>query len=305
MKNRRGLTLTILSNITSNYGESLGNVASIQKVFKNGEIFATRSRESMKNALMVQSGMYEDLKVVVDGATQKAVDQSLNASNCMALEGGYMNTAVGKEKMTFIRNSSFYLTDAIACEPFVNESRFHNNLYLASTFAKSQGINLQNQAKDSGLMPYNYEYDKNFKIYSITFDLEMVGVDENFKNEASQEEKANRVNMILDSIENLHLIVKGNLDNAEPLFIVGGISERKTHVFENVVKVKDGRLIITEDLQDKIKKGYKVGLLEGENFKNEKEVMSKLSPLSITKFFDELKEEVVEYYKNAKKYYEV
>ncbi|MGL5100834.1 MAG: type I-B CRISPR-associated protein Cas7/Cst2/DevR, partial [Fusobacteriaceae bacterium] len=94
MKNKRGLTLTILSNITSNYGESLGNVASIQKVFKNGEIFATRSRESMKNSLMVQSGMYEDLKVVVDGATQKAVDTSLNASNCRALEGGYMNTAV-------------------------------------------------------------------------------------------------------------------------------------------------------------------------------------------------------------------
>lgn len=305
MENIKGLTLTILSNITSNYGEGLGNVASIQKVFKNGEIFATRSRESMKNSLMVQSGMYEDLQVVVDGATQKKVDSSLNASNCRALEGGYMNTAVGKDKMTYIRNSSFYMTDAIACEPFVNESRFHNNLYLASTFAKSQGINLQNQAKASGLMPYNYEYDKNLKIYSITFDLEMIGVDENFKSEASQEEKAERVNQILDGIENLHLIVKGNLDNAEPLFVVGGLTDRKTHIFENVVKVKNGNLIVTKDLQDKIERGYKVGLLEGENLKNEKKVIEKLSPMSISKFFDELKTEVVEYYKNSKKHYEV
>ncbi|MGL5125109.1 MAG: type I-B CRISPR-associated protein Cas7/Cst2/DevR, partial [Fusobacteriaceae bacterium] len=211
----------------------------------------------------------------------------------------------GKEKMTYIRNSSFYMTDAIACEAFVNESRFHNNLYLASTFAKSQGINLQNQAKASGLMPYNYEYDKNLKVYSITFDLEMIGVDENFKNESSQDEKAERMNQILDGIENLHLIVKGNLDNAEPLFIVGGLTDRKTHVFENVVKVKSGNLIITADLQDKINKGYKVGLLEGENLKNEKEVIDKLSPMSVTKFFDELKEEVVEYYKNSKKHYEV
>lgn len=305
MKNIKGLTLTVLSNITSNYGEGLGNVASIQKVFKNGEIFATRSRESMKNSLMIQSGMYKDLEVVVDGATQKKVDSSLNTSNCKALEGGYMNTSVGKEKMTYIRNSSFYMTDAIACEPFVNESRFHNNLYLASTFAKSKGINLQNEAKASGLMPYNYEYDKNLKIYSITFDLEMIGIDENFKNESSQDEKAERVNQILDGIESLHLVVKGNLDNAEPLFIVGGLTDRKTHVFENVVKVKSGNLIITADLQDKINKGYKVGLLEGENLKNEKEIIDKLSPMSITKFFDELKEEVVQYYKNSKKHYEV
>lgn len=292
MENIKGLTLTIVSNITSNYGEGLGNIASIQKVFKNGEIFATRSRESMKNAIMVQSGMYQDLKVVVDGATQKAVDITRDASNCRALEGGYMNTS----NLTYIRNSSFYLTDAVSCEAFVNESRFHNNLYLASTFAKDEGKNLQNEAKICGLMPYNYEYDKNLKIYSITFDLEMVGKDPNFKTEALQKEKADRVNTILDTIENLHLIVKGNLDNAEPIFIVGGLSNRKTHIFENVVKVKGGRLLITSDLQDKIKKGYKVGLLEGENLINEKEIVDKLSPMSITNFFDELKSEVIKYY---------
>ena len=101
MKNKEkknlGLTLTIICNITSNYGESLGNASSVQKVFKNGKIYATRSRESMKNAIMTQSGMYDDLKVVVDEkatqkVTQKEVTEKLNASNCRALEGGYMNT---------------------------------------------------------------------------------------------------------------------------------------------------------------------------------------------------------------------
>lgn len=38
-------------------------------------------------------------------------------------------------------------------------------------------------------MPYQYEYDKSLKIYSITIDLEMIGKDENFEGEADAKEK--------------------------------------------------------------------------------------------------------------------
>ena len=297
MKNIKALTLTILARMTANYSDSLGNVASTQKVYRDGKIYAMRSRESMKNAIMVESGMYDDLTVTVDGATQKEVREDMNASNCKALEGGYMNTSVGKDKLTFIRNSSFYLTDAIACEPFINEPRFHNNLHLATTYAKDNGLNVQNDAKAVGLMPYNYEYDKSLKAYSITFDLEMIGKDENFNNaEAEPKEKADRVIAILDAIENLNLTVKGNLDNAEPIFIIGGLGNRKTHVFENVVRVKGDKLIITEDLIEKKNGGYDAGLLRGENFINEEEIVQKLNTISITKFFDDLKGQVKKYY---------
>lgn len=294
---KRSLTLTIVANMTSNYGESLGNVASVQKVFKKGNTYAIKSRESLKNAIMVQSGMYDDLQVTVDGATQKVVSEELNATNCRALEGGYMNTKVGKEGLTYIRNSSFYLTDAISCEPFVLENRFHNNLYLASTYAKANEKNVQNNAKEVGLMPYNYEYDKSFKIYSLTIDLTKIGKDENFSSEeASKEEKIHRVNSILEAAENLNLIVKGNLDNAEPLFVVGGLSDRMTHRFENVVNVSGGKLKITKDLKDKIAKGYRVALLEGENFENEMEIIKELNPVSMTEFFDNLKADVKNYF---------
>lgn len=72
-------------------------------------------------------------------------------------------------------------------------------------------------------MPYQYEYDKSLKVYSLTIDLEMIGKDDNFaqeKNykEADNKEKADRVKSILDAVENLSLTVKGNLDNAEPVF---------------------------------------------------------------------------------------
>lgn len=296
MKNIKALTLTVVSKMTSNYSESLGNIASVQKVFQNGKIYSIRSKESIKNAIMVQSGMYEDLEVQVDGVTQKKVSQELNATNNRALEGGYMNAS---KQGTYIRNSSFYFTDAISCNEFVSETRFHNNLYLATKFALDNNLNLQDNAKATGLMPYQYEYDKSLKVYSLTIDLEMIGKDKNFTTEeASNEEKADRVNSILTAVENLSLVVKGNLDNAEPLFVVGGLSNRKTHYFENVVQVTGNKLDLSDELLDRINDNYKVGLLRGQTFNNENEIIEKLNPVTVAKFFDDLREDVIKYYNN-------
>lgn len=294
---KKALTLTVVANMTSNYSEGLGNIASVQKVFRNRKVYTIRSRESLKNAIMVQSGMYDDLQTEENGATQKLANIELNASNCRALEGGYMNT----KGTTNIRKSSFYLTDAISCESFVNETRFHNNLYLATNLAKAKNINLQEKAGEAGLMPYQYEYDKSLKVYSMTIDLEMIGKDENFENEpnyeeADNKEKADRVNAILDAIENLSLTVKGNLDNAEPVFVVGGLSNRKTHYFENVVKVEEDRLVVSTDLVEKVAKGYNTGLLRGQTFINEGEIEEKLNPMSVISFFDKLREDVNAYF---------
>ena len=282
--------------MTSNYGEGLGNIGSVQKVYRNGKSYAIRSRESMKNAIMVQSGLYDDLEVQVDkSVNQKAVSKDINASNNRALEGGYMNTSNG----TKIRKSSFYLTDAISFNSFVNETRFHNNLYLAQTYAKKTGISVQDKAKEAGLMPYQYEYDKSLKKYSITIDLDRIGVDENYNAEANSEEKIYRVNALLDTVKTLTMVVKGNLDNAEPVFVVGGIGDRKTHYFDNVVQMENLRLKLGDDLKKKLSEGYKLGLLEGYNFENEDQIKSELNPISIENFFDNLYEEVRAYYEGA------
>lgn len=290
----KSVTLTVIANMTSNYGEGLGNISSVQKVFKNGKTYAARSKESLKNAIMVQSGLYDDLETSLDKkVNQKVVSKDLNVTNCRALEGGYMNTSDN----TYVRKSSFYLTDAVSCDEFINEYRFHNNLYLATNYAKHNNINLQGNAQKAGLMPYQYEFDKSLKIYSLTIDLDMIGRDENFDSEeASAEEKAYRVNSILDAVKNLSLIVKGNLDNAEPIFVVGGIINRKTHYFENLVKVKNDKLEITEELKDRINNGCYVGFLEGGNFENEVQIKEELKPLTVSKFFSNLEEEVRKYY---------
>ncbi len=294
MKN--SLTLTVVANMTSNYSENLGNIGNVQKVFKKGKMYSIRSKESLKYAIMTQSGLYKDLKTQVDGAAQKFVDENCNVSNNRALEGGYMST----KGTTYVRNSSFYLTDAISCDEFINETRFHNNLGLATNRAKDLGITVQEgtgKKNEVGLMPYQYEYDKSLKVYSISIDLEMVGKDINFgEKEAENKEKAERVNLILDAVEKLSLVVRGNLDNAEPIFVVGGLCDRKTHYFENVVNVKNNKLNISEDLQNKLSKGYKAGLLKSGVLENEDEVSQKLNTINIDSFFDELKAEVNSYY---------
>ncbi|MCH5297773.1 MAG: type I-B CRISPR-associated protein Cas7/Cst2/DevR [Ruminococcus sp.] len=289
--NKKALTLTIIANMTSNYGEGLGNISSVQKIYKNGKEYATRSRESLKNAICVQSGLYDDLQTSLDGAMQKLVTEDINAATCRALEGGYMST----KDVTYIRNSSFYLTDAIATTSFINDTRFHNNLYLATNFAKANNLNVQNNAGEVGLMPYQYEFDKSMKIYSITIDLEKIGIDENFNAEADNEEKCERVISILDAVQNLSLVVKGNLDNAEPVFVVGGMSPRKTHMFENAVNVSNSKLII-EPIKDKLTDDFKCAMLRSGQLLNEDDIIRELNPLKVPEFFEKLKEQVKEYY---------
>lgn len=290
MKNT-ALTLTVIANMTSNYGESLGNISSVQKVYREGKEYATRSRESLKNAICVQAGLYDDLQTSVDGAMQKLVTKDINAATCKALEGGYMST----KDVTYIRNSSFYLTDAVSAEPFISDARFHNNLYLATNFAKANGLNVQNNSKDCGLMPYQYEYDKSIKIYSITIDLEKVGVDQNFDAEASNEEKCSRVLSIIDAVENLSLVVKGNLDNAEPIFIAGGLSPRKTHMFENAVKVV-GKNLVVEPIKEKLDMGFSCGLMRNGQLGNEDEIIRELNPTTVPNFFNQLREDIKAYF---------
>ena len=290
--NKNAITLTVIANMTSNYGEGLGNISSVQKVYRNQKSYATRSRESLKNAICVQSGLYNDLQTSIDGATQKLVDKDgVNAATCRALEGGYMST----RDLTYIRNSSFYLTDAVSPNPFINDTRFHNNLYLATNYANANGLNVQNNAKDVGLMPYQYEYDKSLKIYSMTIALDEVGVDKNFDAEADNEEKCSRVLALLDAVENLSLVVKGNLDNAEPVFVVGGLSPRKTHYFENAVTMDNNKLHI-EPIKQKLGGDFKCGLLKNGEIANEDDIVRELAPLSVPEFFDKLREQVKSYY---------
>ena len=287
----KSITLTIVANMTSNYGESLGNISTVQKIYKNNKQYASRSKESLKNAVCVQSGFYDDLQTVVNGAAQKLADGSTNAANNRALEGGYLTTG----DLTYKRNSSFYFTDAVSTDYFINDTRFHNNLYLATNFAEHNDYNVQADGGKVGLMPYQYEFDKTMKIYSLTIALDEVGVDKNFEAEADREEKIARVEALLDTVANLSLQVKGSMDNAEPLFVVGGLSSRKTHMFENAVSVKNAHLLV-QPIKEKIGDTFSCGIFRNGQFANEDEIIRELSPKSTVQFFNDIKAQVRDYY---------
>lgn len=294
MKNS-GLTVTIVMNGTANYGEGLGNISSVQKIYKNKKSYTIRTKESLKNNIMNQSGFNDDLETTLDKVVQKRIDADFNLEMCKALEGGYMSTASkdSKNDKTRKRNSSFYLTDAVSVEPFVNDTRFHNNLCLAQNYQSKNNID---DIGKCGLNPFQYEYENNLRVYSLTIDLDVIGTDPNFDVNVSNDEKALRVIHLLEAVQYLALVVKGNLDNAEPLFIVGGISKRVTHAFQNMVKVNDNKILLHDDLVDRANSdGYSTGIMSG-IFDNENDVKTKLKATSVDEFFKNLKEDIKKYY---------
>ena len=44
----KSVTLTVIANMTSNYGEGLGNISSVQKVFKNGKFIQLEVKRALK-----------------------------------------------------------------------------------------------------------------------------------------------------------------------------------------------------------------------------------------------------------------
>lgn len=290
--NKNNLTLTIIANMSANYGEGIGNISQIQKFYRNGRAYAKRSKESLKHAIMEQSSLYDGVHVVKDGkVAQKGCDADHTIVNTTSLEAGYMVTI--KELGGRKKSSCFCITDATSFNPYVVAAEFHNNLGLAMRSGNSDDMT------EAGLMPYNYEYSKDLKGYSFTIRLDEVGVDNNFKVEISAEEKANRVIALLSAIEHLSLVVKGSLDDASPLFVAGGFTQYRGHMLENLVTMNSDKVVVTNGLLDAISEyEFKAAVVDG-YFGNDAELKDKLAATSVRTFFKDLKEQVKEYYLSA------
>ena len=300
------ITLTIIADMTANYGEGLGNISQIQKVYRGNKVYAIRSKESLKYAIKEKAGFNEDLNVMINKRVCcNKIGDDENNSIKRSLEGGYMNTAEDKK-----RNSSFYLTDAVSLYEYNSLQRFHTNLNMFNHLNEEDrkkikktknknNVELEEEKTvHNGLMPYQYEFAKDLFKYSITIDLDRIGVDENFDAEADAEEKKSRVKCLLDAVRHLSLCVKGNLDDASPLFVVGGIVDEKSPFLHSLVVVKDEKLHISDALLEETEENENihVGLQDTMVFENEKEIFEKLKAVSINRFFKDLNEKVENYY---------
>lgn len=281
--NKNGLTITMIFDASSaNYGEGIGNISQLKKMTRSGgEVYTYISRQAIRYNIVQQ--MQID-NTPVDNA-QKVVQFSPNTTIKDYPEidlFGYMKTTKGGQS---IRSAVVRLSNAISLEPYKSDTDFLNNMGLA----KRSG--LENALAQS-------EIHKSLYSYTITIDLDKIGIDDDIEIENS--EKSERIIKLLDTIQFLWRDIRGRRENLNPLFAVGGIYERKNPYFEDRLKLTknglDAGLIKSvkescEDTQSNTVIGYVPGI-----FSNEEEIIKTLSPISISEMFTKLKEEVRAYY---------
>lgn len=281
---KNGLTISMIFQAQSaNYGEGVGNIAQLKKMSRtNGEVYTYISRQAIRYNIVQQMGI--DNTPVDD--KQKVVQFSPNTTITDYPEidlFGYMKTS----KNTLIRSAVVRLSNAISLEPYKSDMDFLNNMGLAKR------SNLENALASS-------EIHNSLYAYTITIDLDKVGIDTNGDIEISNEEKANRINSLLDTVQFLYRDIRGRRENMNPIFIIGGVYERKNPYFEDRLKIskKDLNVDILKSIVDSCndtKENTLVGYING-YFNNDKQIKETLNAQTVSEVFNKLKEEVVQYY---------
>lgn len=291
----KGLTLTILVQASSaNYGESLGNVASLKKVTRgDGYQYTYISRQALRYNIVQQ--LDEPLATLsAEGSGDKKVIQFDKDATIEAYPEidffGYMKTNKGTN--AHVRSAKVRLSNAISLEPFRGDTDFLNNMGLAARLRKAKGDNSIN----NGLA--QSEIHLSYYRYTVTIDLDQIGIDEAEAIQISNQEKARRVSKLLDVIAYLYRDIRGRREDLKPLFVIGGVYDIKNPVFENIVDVKNNTVLI-EGIKDvmtsELANQTETGVVSGK-FTNTDEIKRELHATSVAKFFEVLKKKVADYY---------
>ena len=299
IKNKKGLSITLVFKAQSlNYGEGIGNISELKKLTRgDGSVYTFASRQALRyDIVRLGNKMFNWNLEVVDktkGTIQFKDDLTIKDSEEMDLFG-YMKTA--KNDGSNIRSAAVRLSNAISLEDYKNDMEFLSNKGLADRIPDYPNL-------------ANIEQHLSYYTYIITIDLEKIGKDKDI--ELSNEEKAKRVNQLLDIVKVLNREIRGREENLSPVFVIGGMYNINSPFYLGRIKLngKDGEFCIdTEMLKDTstltigentIFEDTKVGLLKN-TFKNEKEIEEVFEgkTTNIEEFFKNLKEEVNEYYKS-------
>ena len=286
MMKKNGLTLSMIFEAQSaNYGEGIGNITQLKKMTKgDGNTYTYISRQALRYNIVNQMGCDN---TPVD-AEQKVVQFSANTSVKDYPEidlFGYMKTASKKDKKggQKTRCAVARLSNAISLEAYNSDLDFLTNMGLAK-----RGENLENAIAQS-------EIHNSFYCYTITIDLDRVGIDENDDVDIPNEEKAKRVIKLLNIIQFLWRDIKGRRENLSPLFAIGGIYKRKNPYFEGRLELNKGKLnvnMLNEVVNscEDTKENTFIGSFSGK-FKNADEV-KEFAPSSVNEFFEKIKKEV-------------
>ena len=287
---KNGLTISMIFQAQSaNYGEGVGNIAQLKKMSRtNGEVYTYISRQAIRYNIVQQMGI-DNTPVSLDKSEGKNVAQFSPETTIIDYPEidlfGYMKTK--KQQNASVRSAVVRLSNAISLEPYKSDMDFLNNMGLAKR------SNLENALASS-------EIHNSLYAYTITIDLDKVGIDTNGDIEISNEEKANRINSLLDTVQFLYRDIRGRRENMNPIFIIGGVYERKNPYFEDRLKIskKDLNVDILKSIVDSCndtKENTLVGYING-YFNNDEQIKETLNAQTVSEVFNKLKEEVVQYY---------
>lgn len=287
MKNK-GLTVSIIFQAESaNYGEGIGNVTSLKKISRGaGDQYTYISRQAIRYNIVNQMGVDNTPigldKTVLQFAPEAKIDEYPEIDLF-----GYMKT--GKDTKT--RSAVVRLSNAISLETFKGDLDFLTNKSLLERYKKTD-------SKDGGNISQS-EIHRSYYAYTLTMDLDQIGVDDNDDIEIDDMEKANRIGKLLDAIRYLYRDIRGRREDLSPLFVIGGVYHIKNPLFYNALDVENNELIIDRIKSilsdEEIKKQTEVGLIKGV-FKNSATIEEELDAIEVNEFFSNLKIKVGDYY---------
>lgn len=285
----KGLILSMIFEAESaNYGEGIGNVASLKKMARgNGEQYTYISRQAIRYNIIEQLGESLTPTRVEKEVVQFAPEATIKDYPEIDFFG-YMKTKKGEGSTT--RSAVARLSNAISLETFKGDLDFLTNKGLSDrTSGEMKGMNIAQS-----------EIHRSYYRYSITIDLDKIGIDKNDNITLDNSEKSRRVNKLLDTITLLYRDIRGRREDLKPLFAIGGVYDTKNPVFENVLEVKNNKVVIEAVkgvLFDFIEKDTVCGLIQGK-FDNDQSIKDELKALSMPEMFKTLKAKVSEYYES-------
>ena len=283
MKNK-GLTLTMVFEAESaNYGEGVGNVSALKKLSRDkGDQYTYISRQAIRYNIIEQLG--EKTAEVSKDKTVIQFSPTTTIKDYPELDFfGYLKT----EKEIKKRSAKVRLSNAVSTETFKGDLDFLTNKGLADRINSDMNI-------------AQAEIHKSYYVYTLTADLEKIGIDENDNIELDNNEKCRRIQKLLDTVAFLYRDIRGRRENLSPLFAMGGVYDIKNPIFENLVSVKENKISvekIEKGIFDFMKSDTYCGFIEGK-FDNDREIKEKLNGVSMPEFFNILKKKVSDYYES-------
>lgn len=225
----KGLTMSIIFEAESlNYGEGLGNISVLKKMSRgDGRTYTYISRQALRYSMIGQLG-WNNTPVSGKNGVVQFVPEATVADYPEIDLFGYMKTEAEKGAAT--RPAVVRLSNAISLEPYSSDTDFLTNMGLA-------------RRADSDNSIAQREIHHSYYAYTVTVDLDRIGVDEGTKEELPMDKRAERVCAFLETVRNLYRDIAGRRENLAPLFVIGGVYDRKNPYFEGLLSVRNNRLM--------------------------------------------------------------